>query len=61
MKPPDAIVTEKVVSDLKERRLLTNEDLPTVAAKLLTGKAKAADWRVWAENALAVTERGNDA
>jgi hypothetical protein len=61
MKPPDVLVTGKVVADLKERRLLRDEDLVSVAEKLVSGRAKVEDWRVWAEKALSDPKGGHHA
>lgn len=48
-KTPDAIVAERIVSELRERGLLSENRLQGLADKLVAGTMKAEEWERYVE------------
>lgn len=46
---PDAIVAEKIMAALREKKLLTEQRLTGLEQKLSTGALDAGDWRLLVE------------
>lgn len=47
---PNDALADKIVSSLIEKGLLKKNREAEVRKSIITGKAKAEDWRVWAED-----------
>ena len=52
-KTPDRIVAERIISELREKRLVNDDQLEDLEKKLPTGKLSAEDWRLMAELTIA--------
>ncbi len=57
---PDQIVTEKIVAELRQKQLATQESTKELGEKLSVGNLSAEDWRLIAELALAKTGKSQN-
>ena len=60
-KNPDDIVAEQIVTELREKRLISDSKLKDLTKKLSTGSLSSQDWRLLVELEVDTSTESSDA